>query len=69
LTGHREFAVEQRWSLPELAGYVRSTSALPNAVLGDQSAAFDADLAASLSPFGDFVATVSFAYELARRPA
>ena len=68
----REFATEHRWSLPELAGYVRSTSFLPAAVLGDQAAAFDADLAARLGPHssaGTFPQTVSFACELARKPA
>jgi SAM-dependent methyltransferase len=63
-----EFAVEHRWTLPELAGYVRSTSFLPASVIGDQAAAFDADLAARLGP-GPFTETVSFAYELARKPA
>jgi SAM-dependent methyltransferase len=68
---HREFAVEHRWSLPELAGFIRSTSFLPASVLGDQEAAFDADLAAVLGPFatdGAFPETVSFAYDLARKP-
>lgn len=71
VTVHREFAVEHRWRLPELAGFIRSTSFLPAAVLGDQGAAFDADLAAALSPFakdGAFPETVSFAYDLARKP-
>ena len=70
--GRREFAVEHRWSLAELAGYIRSTSVLPAAVLGGQADAFDADLAARLGPHGDggaFTETVSFAYELARKPA
>ena len=69
--GRAEFIVEHRWSLPELAGYVRSTSALPASVLAGQADAFDADLAASLGPFGDrgvFTQTVSFAYELGRKP-
>jgi SAM-dependent methyltransferase len=69
--GRREFAVGHQWGLPELAGYVRSTSVFPPAVLADQSAAFDADLAASLRPFGGggaFTQTVSFAYDLARKP-
>jgi len=68
----REFAVGHRWSLPELAGHIRSTSFLPAAVLGAQSAAFDAGLAAALAPFGDhgaFTETVSFAYELACKTA
>jgi ubiquinone/menaquinone biosynthesis C-methylase UbiE len=72
MRGRHEFAVEHRWSLPELAGHVRSTSFLPVAVLGDQAAAFDADLAASLSPYARddaFPETVRFAYELARKPA
>ena len=62
--GRREFAVEQRWSLAELAGYIRSTSVLPASVLGDRAAAFDADLAARLGPHsegGAFGQTVSFA--------
>jgi hypothetical protein len=70
--GRREFVLEHRWSLPELAGYIRSTSLLPAAVLGDQAAAFDADLAAKLSPYshdGGFPQTVTFAYDLARKPA
>jgi SAM-dependent methyltransferase len=71
VAGRHEFTAEHRWSLPELAGYVRSTSALPASVLGDRAAAFDADLAACLGPFGDggaFPQTVSFACELARKP-
>jgi SAM-dependent methyltransferase len=72
LDGRYEFAIGHRWSLPELAGHIRSTSFLPDAVLGDQGAAFDADLAATLGPHGDggaFAQTVSFNYDLARRPA
>jgi ubiquinone/menaquinone biosynthesis C-methylase UbiE len=70
--GRREFPIEHRWSLAELAGYVRSTSFLPPSVLGDQGAAFDDDLAASVGPFaaadGTFPQDVGFAYELARKP-
>jgi SAM-dependent methyltransferase len=71
LAGNHEFAIEHRWTLPELAGLIRSTSFLPAAVLGDQGAAFDADLAASLgrhSDDGAFTETVNFVYELARKP-
>jgi len=71
VAGRQEFAVEHRWRLPELAGFIQSTSFLPAAVLGDQGAAFDADLAAALGPFakdGAFTETVSFAYDLARKP-
>ncbi len=69
--GRHEFAVEHRWSLPELAGHIRSTSFLPPPVLGGHAAAFDADLAATLGPYSDggtFTETVEFAYELARKP-
>jgi SAM-dependent methyltransferase len=72
VAGRREFPVEHRWSLSELAGYVRSTSFLPAAVLGDQAAAFDADLADRLGPYGNggsFTQNASCAYELARKPA
>ena len=71
LAGSYELAIGHRWTLPELAGLIRSTSFLPAAVLADQAAAFDADLAASLGPHSDdgvFTETVSFAYELARKP-
>lgn len=70
--GRHEYAVEHRWSLPELAGHIRSTSFLPASVLGGQGGAFDADLAAVLGPYSDggaFGETVEFAYELARKPA
>ena len=69
--GRPEFAVEHRWTQAELAGYVRSTSVLPDAALGERGAAFDADLAAALAPFADdgaFPQTVSFACEVARKP-
>ena len=70
--GNHEFPVGHRWSLPELAGLIRSTSFLPASVLGDQAAAFDADLTATLAPYcddGALTETASFNYELARRPA
>jgi SAM-dependent methyltransferase len=72
VAGRREFTVEHQWSLPELAGFIRSTSSLPGSVLGDQGAAFGADLAASLGPLaggGTFHQTVGFACDLARKPA
>ena len=70
--GRCEFTREHRWSLLELAGYIRSTSFLPAAVLGEQAGAFDADLAERLRPYsvnGVYPETVSFAYDLARKPA
>ena len=70
--GRHEFRVEHRWSLAELAGWVRSTSFLPPSVLGHRGADFDNDLAAALGPFaapdGTFPHTVGFAYDLARTP-
>ena len=71
VAGRQEFVLEHRWRLPELAGFVRSASFLPAGVLGDHGAAFDADLAAALGPFADdgaFTESVSFAYDLARKP-
>ena len=72
LTGRREFTVEHRWSLPELAPWIRSTSFLPAPVLADQGAAFDADVAGTLGPFAGttarFAQPVSFGCELARKP-
>ena len=71
LAGPRQFAIEHRWTLPELAGFIRSTSFLPAAVLGDQAGAFDADLAARLGPHSNastFTENVSFVYELAQKP-
>jgi SAM-dependent methyltransferase len=69
--GRYEFASAHRWTIQELAGFVRSTSFLPPSVLGDQAAAFDASLASALDPYADggyLTATISFAYELARKP-
>jgi SAM-dependent methyltransferase len=71
LAGSSEFVTEHRWTVPELAGLIRSTSFLPAAVLGDQAAAFDADLAAGLGPEnedGVFTEAASFICELARKP-
>lgn len=71
IVGRHALAIEHHWSLEELAGHIRSTSFLPPAVLRDRAAEFDADLAASLRPFNDdgvFTETVSFAYDLARKP-
>ena len=72
LAGRRDLTVEHRWSLPELAGWVRSTSFLPAPVLADQGTAFDADLAGALGPFADdgtVHQAVGFFCELGRKPA
>ncbi|MFE2432047.1 class I SAM-dependent methyltransferase [Streptomyces sp. NPDC059373] len=70
--GRHEFSVEHHWTIPELAGHIRSTSFLPPPVLADHAAEFDADLTAELSRHtanDRLTETVSFAYELARKPA
>jgi SAM-dependent methyltransferase len=69
--GRYEFRTAHDWTVPELAGYVRSTSPLPPTVLADRGAEFDAELATVLGPYardGRLTETVSFAYELARKP-
>ncbi|WP_338681508.1 hypothetical protein QD712_03025 [Streptomyces acidiscabies] len=66
-----EFAVEHRWTVEELAGHVRSTSFLPPSVLAGRATEFDGDLMTVLSPYatdGHLTETVSFAYDLARKP-
>jgi SAM-dependent methyltransferase len=73
LVGRFEFPVPHQWTLPELAGYARSLSVLPASALAgaDQSAALEDSLTAELAPFlvdGHLTETVSFAYELARKP-
>jgi SAM-dependent methyltransferase len=70
--GRYEFTSTVRWTIPELAGFARSTSFLPPSVLGDQAAAFDASLAGALGPYADgghLTAPITFTYELARKPA
>jgi SAM-dependent methyltransferase len=70
--GRHEFTVEHHWTIPELTGHIRSTSFLPPSVLADHAAEFDADLTAELSchMLNDrLTETVSFAYDLARKPA
>lgn len=70
MAGRYEFAAEHSWTVPELAGLIRSTSFLPPSVLAAHGAAFDADLEATLGPYttgGPLTETVQFAYELARR--
>jgi SAM-dependent methyltransferase len=70
MVGRYEFAAEHSWTVPGLAGLIRSTSFLPPSVLAEHGAAFDADLEAVLHPYttgGLLTETVQFAYELARR--
>jgi SAM-dependent methyltransferase len=65
------FEVEHRWAVPELAGFVYSTSFLPGPVFGDQAPRFEAELADELTPHlrdGALVDRVSYAYDLACKP-
>jgi len=69
--GRFEFPARHDWTISELAGHIRSTSFLPPAVLADQAAGFDADLATEMSRHtagGRLTETVRFACELARKP-
>jgi len=69
--GRFEFNTPHEWTVPELAGYVRSLSILPPSVLGNRGVDFDAELAAALAPHaldGRLTETVSYVYELARKP-
>lgn len=69
--GRSTFTVEHRWTVPELVGFVRSTSLLPATVLGERTAALAGDLADTLAPYcrnGELSQLVSFAYDLFRRP-
>jgi SAM-dependent methyltransferase len=71
MVGRYEFVADKSWTVPDLAGLIRSTSFLPQSVLQSHGATFDAELAAALGPYssnGLLTETVQFAYELARKP-
>lgn len=67
MVGRYEFADTHVWTVPGLAGLIRSTSFLPPSVLGSRGADFDAELESTLLPYGQLTETIQFAYELARR--
>lgn len=70
--GRFEFSVLKRWTVDSLIGNVYSSSVLNRAVLGNHTEAFENDLRGQLlssEPDGVFEQDLSFAYELARRPA
>lgn len=67
--GRHEFEVEHRWTVPELAGLVYSTSFLAAPVFGELAPEFEAELADQLAPHGVLAERVSFAYDLFRTPA
>jgi SAM-dependent methyltransferase len=70
--GRFGFEAEHRWTVPELAGFVSSTSFLPAPVVGDRAAEFEEELALALAADlrgGLLVNTASYAYDLVRKPA
>jgi SAM-dependent methyltransferase len=71
-TGSWQFTAHHDWTIESLTGFAYSTSILSRAALGELAPAFEADLRAELNPHSDhghFPQEISFAYELARRPA
>ena len=69
--GRREFAAVHDWTPETLAGYVLSTSVLSPVALGGRTTEFSDDLRRELhasQPDGRFRQTITFAYDLARRP-
>ena len=66
--GGFRFPTAYRWSVERLIGYAHSMSGLSRAALGDDVGRFERDVADALRGH-DLVATMDFAYELARKPA
>jgi hypothetical protein len=66
--GRHQWNVEHLWTVAALAGFVYSTSFLARPVFGDRAADFEADRASSLSPYGDLLDTVNYAYDLFQKP-
>ncbi len=72
VVSRQEFPVTEEWTAAEIAGFVASTSVLSPAALGADAAEFDADLRRALlscEADGRFRQDMTFACELARRPA
>ena len=71
IVGRYQFPVPHEWTAGELTGFLLSTSVLSRAALGAAAAEFTADLGRELQaaePGGRFRQTLTFAYDLARRP-
>lgn len=69
--GRYEFAVDHDWTLEALAGHMLSTAVLSPEALGGRATEFAADLRRELLAAhggGPFRQTMTFAYDLARRP-
>lgn len=69
--GSHEFPVSWAWTPGTLIGFAYSTSVVSRQALGDLAPGFEEDLRRELGicePSGVLRQTISFAYELARRP-
>jgi SAM-dependent methyltransferase len=67
----RTFLHPYVWTLDAIVGYLYSTSVASKHALGDRAANFEADLRQTLLAHdarGEYPATISFGYTLARRP-
>jgi SAM-dependent methyltransferase len=73
MAGAWQFPVEHDWTADTIVGYMFSTAVLSRRALGDLAPRFEADLRAELTPYagadGLLRQTISFACDLARRPA
>jgi SAM-dependent methyltransferase len=67
--GKHEFVVTHEWTADTLIGHAYSTSVLSQAALGQSAAGFETDLRRTLLPHAPFRHRLSFAYDLATRPA
>jgi SAM-dependent methyltransferase len=70
--GTFEHSVPRRWTIESLIGFVYSSSFLNRVVLANRAEEFERDLGRELlggQPDGLFDQTLTFAYDLARRPA
>jgi SAM-dependent methyltransferase len=66
-----QFAIPYVWTLDAIIGNLYSTSVASRHALGERADAFEADLRQTLLAYdarGEFPATLSFGYTLARRP-
>jgi ubiquinone/menaquinone biosynthesis C-methylase UbiE len=69
--GRQQVRVSKEWTPDSLAGYLFATSVLSRAALGDLAGEFAADIRRVLhecDPAGRYHQSVSFAYDLFRRP-
>jgi SAM-dependent methyltransferase len=66
-----DFLAARRWTVAEIAGYLRSMSYVSRRLLGEFAGAFESDLRArllALNPAGVFEETERFGYTFGRRP-